>query len=181
MSGYLHRESLAKATGRRTFARLICLAVFTLSGCTVGPKYARPSAEVPADYKEGSNWKPAQPSDALSKGKWWEIYQDPQLNTLEDRISVSNQNLKIAQAQFIQARAALKISRSGLFPTVTGNASAARLQQSQNRPLFNNSTAKTNYSDYTITKQTSGAASAAQSRPAAPKRKRVPRISPAWN
>jgi NodT family efflux transporter outer membrane factor (OMF) lipoprotein len=148
---YFHRESLAKPAGRRTFAGLISLTVFALSGCTVGPKYVRPSAEVPADYKEAGNWRPAQPSDALSKGKWWEIYQDPQLNILEDRISVSNQNLKIAQAQFTQARAALKISRSGLFPTVTGNASAARLQQSQNRPLFNNSTAKTNYSDYTIT------------------------------
>jgi NodT family efflux transporter outer membrane factor (OMF) lipoprotein len=151
VSGYLHRETLAKPSGRLTLARLICLTVFALSGCTVGPKYVRPSADVPANYKEAGNWKPAQPGDALSKGKWWEIYQDPHLNTLEDRISVSNQNLKIAQAQFTQARAALKISRSGLFPTVTGNASAARLQQSQNRPLFNNSTAKTNYSDYTIT------------------------------
>jgi len=151
VSGDRHRESHVKTASSRSFAPLICLVVFAISGCTVGPKYARPVADVPADYKEAGNWKPAQPSDALSKGKWWEIYQDPQLSALEDRINVSNQNLKIAQAQFIQARAALKISRSGLFPTVTGGGSATRLHQSQNRPLFNNSTVKTSYSDYTIT------------------------------
>jgi NodT family efflux transporter outer membrane factor (OMF) lipoprotein len=147
----LHPESPMIAAASRPFIPLLCLVVFIISGCTVGPKYVRPTAEVPADYKEAGTWKPAQPSDSISKGKWWEIYQDPQLNSLEDRIAVSNQNLKIAQAQFLEARAALKISRSGLFPTVKGNASAAHLQQSHNRPLFNTSTAKTNYSDYTIT------------------------------
>jgi NodT family efflux transporter outer membrane factor (OMF) lipoprotein len=151
VSWNLGRELLFESARRRFFSLLTCLAVLVISGCTVGPKYVRPSAEVPADYKEAGNWRPAQPSDALSKGKWWEIYQDPQLNTLEDRISVSNQNLKIAQAQFTQARAALRISRSGLFPTVTGDASAAHFKQSQNRPLFNTRTAKTNYSDYAIT------------------------------
>ena len=151
MNGDFQFASLISAAGKRWVAPLVCLVVIALSGCTVGPKYVRPTTEVPADYKEAGTWKPAQPSDALSKGKWWEIYQDPQLNALEQRINVSNQNLKVAQAQFLQARAALKISRSGLFPTVTGNASATRLQQSQNRPLFNNSTAKTSYSDYTLT------------------------------
>jgi NodT family efflux transporter outer membrane factor (OMF) lipoprotein len=138
-----------KTVGSRSFL-LLCLAVLAISGCTVGPKYVRPTAEVPADYKEVGDWKPAQPSDALSKGKWWEIYQDPQLNALEAGISVSNQNLKIAQAQFTQARAALKISRAAFFPTVTGNGSAAHTQQSENRPLFNSAAAKRNYSDYVI-------------------------------
>ncbi|MGH9712378.1 MAG: efflux transporter outer membrane subunit [Candidatus Acidiferrales bacterium] len=130
-------------------ALLSGLAVLVISGCTVGPKYVRPTADVPADFKEAPNWKPAQPSDATSKGNWWEIYQDPQLNALEDQINVSNQNLKIAQAQFLQARAALKISRSHYFPTVMGGASATRFHQSQNRPLFR-ATTSTDYSDYAI-------------------------------
>ena len=50
------------------------------------------------------NWKPAQPADQTLRGKWWEIYQDPQLNTLEEKINISNQSLKAAQAQFEQAR-----------------------------------------------------------------------------
>ena len=126
------------------------LAALAVGGCTVGPKYQRPAVEVPVAYKDAGNWKPAEPGDAVAKGKWWEVYQDPQLNTLEEQIAVSNQNLKIAQAQFLQARAALKVSRSGLFPTVTGGVTAARLHQSQNRPLFNSRSANTDYSDYTI-------------------------------
>jgi NodT family efflux transporter outer membrane factor (OMF) lipoprotein len=142
-------NSPASAVSRPAFLALCGLAVLAVSGCTVGPKYVRPTAEVPANFKEAGEWKPAQPSDALPKGKWWEVYQDTQLNALEDQINVSNQNLKIAQAQFLEARAALKISRSGLFPTVTGNASAARYQQSHNRPLFTTSTPIT-YSDYVL-------------------------------
>jgi NodT family efflux transporter outer membrane factor (OMF) lipoprotein len=126
------------------------LAALIVGGCTVGPKYQRPATDVPAAYKDPGNWKTAEPGDAVAKGKWWEVYQDPQLNALEEQIAVSNQNLKIAQAQFLQARAALKISRSGLFPTVTGGVTATRLHQSSNRPLFNSANAKTDYSDYTI-------------------------------
>jgi NodT family efflux transporter outer membrane factor (OMF) lipoprotein len=140
---------LVSASIRRISLPLSALILLAVSGCTVGPKYVRPTAEVPADYKEAGDWKSAQPSDALAKGKWWEIYQDSQLNTLEDQINVSNQNLKVAQAQFLEARAALKISRSGLFPTVTGGASATHFQQSQNRPLFTNAT-PTSYSDYVL-------------------------------
>jgi len=101
----------------------------------VGPNYVRPKAEVPADYKESNDWKVAQPSAEAIKGKWWEVYKDPLLNTLEEKIDVSNQSLKAAQAQFLQARAAVRISRSFLFPTVTADPAIARERFSQNRPL----------------------------------------------
>jgi NodT family efflux transporter outer membrane factor (OMF) lipoprotein len=114
---------------------LFLLAIFWLGGCTVGPNYVRPKAEVPADYKESNDWKVAQPSAEAIKGKWWEVYKDPLLNTLEEKIDVSNQSLKAAQAQFLQARAAVRISRSFLFPTVTANPAIARERFSQNRPL----------------------------------------------
>jgi NodT family efflux transporter outer membrane factor (OMF) lipoprotein len=114
---------------------LFLLAIFWLGGCTVGPNYVRPKAEVPADYKESNDWKVAQPSAEAIKGKWWEVYKDPLLNTLEEKIDVSNQSLKAAQAQFLQARAAVRISRSFLFPTVTADPAIARERFSQNRPL----------------------------------------------
>jgi NodT family efflux transporter outer membrane factor (OMF) lipoprotein len=95
----------------------------------------RPKAEVPGDYKESNDWKVAQPSAEAIKGKWWEVYQDPLLNTLEEKIDVSNQSLKAAQAQFLQARAAVRISRSFLFPTVAADPAIARERFSQNRPL----------------------------------------------
>src|SRR6202163_1115109 len=115
------------------------IAVLLLGGCTVGPKYLPPRAEVPSDYKEaGSDFKQAQPSDQIAKGKWWEIYNDPQLNLLEARISVSNQTLQAQQSQFIEARAAVRIVGSQLYPTVSGSVSASRTGQSQNRALFSN-------------------------------------------
>lgn len=107
-----------------------------LAGCAVGPRYSRPPAPAPTDFKETPpNWKPAQPSNQVLRGKWWEIYQDPQLNSLEEKISVSNQSLKAAQAQFDQARALLRYYRADLYPTVTVGTSATRERFSTNRPL----------------------------------------------
>ena len=117
-------------------AGALSIAALLLGGCTVGPKYARPSADTPAAFKESGNFKEAQPSDAIAKGKWWEAYGDPQLNALEEQVSVSNQTLKAAQAQFLQARAALRIARAGYFPTIGAGASAAGNRQSQNKALF---------------------------------------------
>jgi NodT family efflux transporter outer membrane factor (OMF) lipoprotein len=133
----------------RSWTGSFFLSALILGGCTVGPKYVRPTAEVPTSYKEAGDWKTAEPSDAISKGKWWEVYQDSQLNALEDKISVSNQSLKVAQAQFQEARAAVRISRSALFPNVTGGGSVTQFHQSSNRPLFSTSTTK-NYADYQI-------------------------------
>jgi len=106
-----------------------------LTGCTVGPKYARPAAPSPPDYQEvPPDWKTAQPSDQIAKGKWWEIFQDAQLNGLEEQINVSNQTLKAAQMQFEQARAVVRINRADLYPTVTAGVGASRVHLSQNRP-----------------------------------------------
>ena len=107
-----------------------------LSGCAVGPRYSRPSAPVPTDYKETpQNWKPAQPADQTLRGKWWEIYRDPQLNALEEKINISNQTLKAAQAQFAQARATVRYNRAAYYPTITAGVSATRERLSGNRPL----------------------------------------------
>jgi len=119
-----------------------------LAGCAVGPRYARPSMPTPPVYKETpENWKQAQPSDQLIRGKWWEIYQDAELNALEEKIDVSNQTLKAAQAQFMQARALVRFNRANYYPTVTAGASASRNRLSENRPL---SSSTTNYTDLVL-------------------------------
>ena len=117
------------------------LSMLLLAGCTVGPKYQRPAAEVPPVYKEVGDWKPAQPNDQNFAANWWEIFQDSQLNDLEAQVNVSNQNLKAAEAQYTQARALVRYQRADFFPTITAGASANRNQFSKNRqphsPQFN--------------------------------------------
>jgi len=134
----------------RRAAALLALGL-PLGGCTVGPKYVRPSADVPPAYKEAASpgFEAAQPSDSLAKGKWWEIYGDSQLDALEDQVTVSNQNLKAAQAQFEQARAAVQVARAAYYPTVSGSASAGRTRQSQNAPLFG-ATSPINYNNFEL-------------------------------
>lgn len=132
---------------------LIGCSVLWIAGCAVGPKYVRPAAEAPPSYKETpDNWKPAQPSDAIAKGNWWEAYQDPQLNALEEQVNISNQSLKAAQDQFLEARAAVRIARSNYFPSVTGGLSATCSHASSNRPKLSPSTATsvTDSSDFVL-------------------------------
>ncbi|MDR3675273.1 MAG: efflux transporter outer membrane subunit [Acidobacteriota bacterium] len=102
-----------------------------LPSCKVGPDYKRPPAQTPTAYKElppagssaAAEWAPAQPSDAIARGKWWETYNDPELNALEEQVSISNQNLKAAEAQFREAKLSVRSARSYLFPTITTNPS----------------------------------------------------------
>jgi NodT family efflux transporter outer membrane factor (OMF) lipoprotein len=121
-----------------------------LAGCTVGPNYRRPTAPVPATYKETGDWKTAQPNDQNLDGDWWKIFQDPQLNALEAQVNVSNQNLKAAEAQYTQARAQLRYYRADLFPTVTANPSATRIKTSSNRPPHSSTFNGITYNDFQI-------------------------------
>lgn len=107
---------------RAAFFCTLAGALLVSSGCReVGPNYTRPPAVVPQAFKEKppDGWKEAQPSDTALKGKWWEIYNDPQLNALEEQVSISNQNVLAAEAQYTAARAEVQIARSALYPTVT--------------------------------------------------------------
>ncbi len=90
-----------------------------LAGCTVGPKYQRPTAQIPPAYKENKDWKVATPQDATVREKWWEVYNDPQLNALEEQVNVSNQSVAAAFASFLEARALVKEARAQYFPTVS--------------------------------------------------------------
>ena len=129
---------------RRSVA-IICLAgLLLVTGCAVGPRYQRPPVEVPPAYKEAGHWKVAQPNVQNLGGNWWEIFQDPQLNALEEQVTISNQNLKAAQAQYTQARALVRYNRAAYFPTVAIAPSVSRTRVSGNRPpqtsIFNGRT-----------------------------------------
>ncbi|MDE3169898.1 MAG: efflux transporter outer membrane subunit, partial [Acidobacteriota bacterium] len=137
-------KNLAKP--RRRYRILAGVALLALGGCSVGPKYARPSAEVPRSFKEASGWKVAQPSAAIGKGEWWKVYSDPELDSLERQITVSDQTLKIAQERFVQARAAIGIAHAPALPNVTAGVAGSRNRQSQNRALFGGA-APVEYSD----------------------------------
>jgi len=120
---------------------LIASLALTSAGCVLGPNYHRPTAPTPSRYKEAQDehapvdagWKPAQPRDDADRGKWWDVFGDPALNALEERVTVSNQTIAQAEAQFRVARASVRLARANLFPTVTAAASAARSSGVTNR------------------------------------------------
>jgi NodT family efflux transporter outer membrane factor (OMF) lipoprotein len=97
-----------------------------LSACAVGPDYVKPNAETPPAFKEQVGWKIAQPADLEIPGKWWELYRDPLLNSLEEQVNISNQTLIQAEAQYRQARALVQGARAAYFPTVSANVSHTR-------------------------------------------------------
>lgn len=123
------RSSLGRGLGTAGSVKLLAVFATFLAGCTVGPKYARPTAAAPAAYKEltpenfkdTDGWKQAQPADATLKGNWWEIFNDPQLNALEEQVNVSNQNIAGAAANFLAARAIVRQTRAQYYPTISVN------------------------------------------------------------
>ena len=112
---------------------LVAVMSVALAGCAVGPDYVKPTTDVPTAFKESAGWKPAEPADALPRGKWWQVFGDEGLNALEDRVEVSNQNLRLAEAQYRQSVALSAQARAGLFPTVGASASSTRSEASSSQ------------------------------------------------
>jgi outer membrane protein TolC len=114
------------------------IALILFKGCDKAPKYAKPPVATPPAYKEiapdafkeTDDWKFAHPNDAVIRGKWWEMFNDPQLSGLEDQANTANQNIALADANFRAARAIVKESRSEYFPTVTTSPSIIVSRQS---------------------------------------------------
>jgi NodT family efflux transporter outer membrane factor (OMF) lipoprotein len=147
-----------------------CLIALTLlTGCKpVGPNYNRPGYEAPPAYKEsgastvlvpppaptGGAWQPANPSDGMLRGNWWEIYQDPQLNQLEDRIAANNQTLRQALETYLAAHNQITVARAAFYPTLSAGPSVSSNQISANGPSFS-AGKPTTYNDFSITGQAS--------------------------
>lgn len=147
---------------------LTLAALALLAGCKpVGPNYSRPSYTAPTNYKEigatsvvpppnpsGGNWQPASPSDGMLRGKWWEVYNDPQLNQLEDLIVPQNQTLHAALETYLAARDQVKIARANFYPTLTAGAGFTHDKVSSHRPLAP-SPYGTSYNDIVLAGQAS--------------------------
>ncbi len=120
------------------------ITTLLLTGCMVGPKYHTPTPaanatappvtykESPTQFQETDGWKVAQPQDAMLHGKWWEIYNDPELNALEEKLNIDNQNIRQFFENFMEARTLIAQARSQLYPTVGIGASYSRSRSSSN-------------------------------------------------
>ena len=141
-----------KPSNRRiSFNSAVLLLTVLLAGCTVGPKYQTPTVQTPEAYKETKDWKVATPQDAVVREKWWEVYGDPQLNSLEEQVNVSNQSIAAAVANFLEARALVKEARSQYFPTVSFAPSITNERQNVFRQQSTaTSTSNPSFTQYTL-------------------------------
>jgi NodT family efflux transporter outer membrane factor (OMF) lipoprotein len=113
------------------------LLMGALTACSFAPLYKTPDSAPPSSaYQEAGEWKAAQPLDDQNRGPWWTLFQDPQLDALEIKVSGANQDLQAAFARLQQARAATRIARADLFPTLSIGSSATRSRTSVNSPKF---------------------------------------------
>jgi NodT family efflux transporter outer membrane factor (OMF) lipoprotein len=133
----LRRSSTDRSSARFTVAMCAVSLLVLLSGCTVGPKYHPAVTQAPAVYKESptqfkenEGWTVAQPSDAMLRGKWWEIFNEPELNALEEQLDINNQNIKQFFENFMAARAIVREARAQYFPTLTTVPAASRARSS---------------------------------------------------
>jgi NodT family efflux transporter outer membrane factor (OMF) lipoprotein len=134
-------EHKASPLSRFIHLSFLLSVVGGLMGCNVGPRYTRPVMPAPPGFKEsvpqqaadGSTWKPAQPQDAALRGKWWEIYEEPELNALEDKLNISNQNIAQSYANFIAARTQIQQARSSYYPTISVGPSYSRSRSPQSQ------------------------------------------------
>jgi NodT family efflux transporter outer membrane factor (OMF) lipoprotein len=139
MNDTSNQRALAPATTARcAIAMIFCSLI--LDGCNVGPKYVKPNFPAPPAFKEtspqqandGSTWKQVDPKDATLRGNWWEIYNEPELNGLEEKLNTSNQNIAQSFQNFMAARAQVRQVKSNFYPTVTTTPSYTRARSSQN-------------------------------------------------
>jgi len=162
------RERALVPEGRLSLSILMVLTC-GLSACTVGPNYHRPGSTAPPPaYKEagapnaivpppnpnGGSWQPASPSDGMLRGKWWEIYNDPQLNALEEQLAPANQNLHAALESYLAARQQVAIARADFFPTLSAGVGFTHQKLSENRPMAV-ATSRSNYNDLLLAGQAS--------------------------
>ena len=120
-----------------TWSGIVALNLAALAACSFAPTYRTPDSPPPAPvYMEAGDWQQAGPLDSQPRGAWWMLFQDPQLDALEAKVVSANQNLKAAFARLQEARAATRIARADLFPTLSLGASVARARTSVNSPGF---------------------------------------------
>ncbi len=121
------------------FSALLGLgACIVAGGCTVGPKYQRATAPVPAKWDVPEPWRESAPKDGVAKGEWWSVFRDDDLSALEKQAFDANQTIKVAAARLEQARASAAVQIATQFPTLSTSPSVQRQRLSGNRPANSN-------------------------------------------
>ncbi len=135
------------------FRRAIAVAAMSLlAACDLAPDYFRPvTASIPPSFKEAPGWRVAVPSDAVARGEWWTLFDDPVLDALERRVLVSNQNLAAAKAAYDQARAIVREQRATLLPIVDLSGSATRSDTFKSNRSGNGSNGASGSDRYAVT------------------------------
>lgn len=140
------------------FTRLIAAALIPLAlipGCRIGPHYHAPAppAVTAPNYKESTvnfhdadGWKVASPQDAMIRGNWWKVFNDPELNSLEEQLNVNNQNLRIYFENYMAARALIAEARAQYWPTISLGPSFTRSKTSANQIVSSTATTGRTYS-----------------------------------
>ncbi len=136
-------------SGKKITKIVLLVSSIFISACSLAPELKAPEVPVAQSYKETAPWMPARPADELSRGPWWVLFSDPQLNELEQKLIVNNPDLAAAIAHYKQAEAYSDQLRSGLFPSLTGAANVQRNRQSDRKPL-RGSSSDSEYSSYTV-------------------------------
>ena len=135
----LPTKRLCRMSGHEAVGALVLLTLLALlQGCRVGPRYVAPVMQAPPAFKEvapqqssdGTTWTAATPQDATLRGNWWELYQEPELNALEEKLNTSNQNIAQSFQNLMAARAQVKQARASYYPTVTVTPSYTRSRTS---------------------------------------------------
>ena len=126
-----------------------------LSGCRVGPPYHPPTPptaaapnykESPVNFHDAEGWKVASPQDAMIRGNWWEVFNEPELNALEEQLNIDNQNIKVSFEDYMAARAVIAEARSQYWPTITANPQFTRARSSSNQSVSSTATTGRTYS-----------------------------------
>ena len=113
----------------RLFLLAPAISIALLSGCAIGPDYQRPQTSAPLEYKQAAGWTQANPSDSLARGAWWELYGDPQLNALIEKLNSANQSVAQSEAQFRQAQALVRSARGAFLPSADLSVGKTRSSQ----------------------------------------------------
>lgn len=161
---------MGKSADSRAKIATVMAMLALLAGCKpVGPNYQRPGYTPTPLYKEtgaatvvapppapqGGTWQPADPSDGMLRGKWWEIFGDPQLNRLEERIASNNLAVRQEVDLYLAAREQVRVAQSAFTPQLAAGPSFTHNQLSQHRPFFNGSGGSSSFNDLQLVGQAS--------------------------
>jgi NodT family efflux transporter outer membrane factor (OMF) lipoprotein len=144
------KRSIAARLSLKGALLAVSLLVVSTVGCTVGPRYKRPRAQVPDTWKGEGPWQTAAPKDAIPKGAWWQVFHDADLDQLEQQLLQANQSLTASRDRLLEARSQARIVSAAFFPTVSTDPSGERQRVSQNRAFVGGELPPFTQSNFTV-------------------------------